>query len=68
MLVAVSSIEQVVIDEHITSFCCCCCLTGYLRLSGRVGVGQHQHVESIEHLYGALGDTRYSRDEIDTGC
>ncbi len=24
--------------------------------------------ESITHLYGALGDTRYSRDETDTGC
>ena len=24
--------------------------------------------ESITHLYGALGDTRHSRDEADTGC
>ena len=24
--------------------------------------------EAIKHLYGALGDARYSRDETDTGC
>ena len=24
--------------------------------------------ESTTHLNGALGDTRYSRDETDTGC